>query len=108
MNSYFVAQIKINDPERKEPNLQNWANDFRLMVERDMRTVEQINYLMKWSGQHPFWHTVIHSPTSMRRNWDQMVSQVKQGRALAKGQVLHIPKKPAEEFILNLSEGEAL
>ena len=86
-------EIKINDPERKEPNLQNWANDFRLMVERDMRTVEQINYLMKWSGQHPFWHTVIHSPTSMRRNWDQMVSRMQQGRALAKGQVLHIPKK---------------
>ena len=54
--------IKMNHPGTQEPNLQKWSNDFRLIVERDGRTIEQITHLIKWSGQHAFWHTVILSP----------------------------------------------
>ena len=72
----------MNHPGTKEPNFQKWSNDFRLIVERDRRTIEQITHLIKWSGQHAFWHTVILSPASIRRNWDRMVSQVKQERAI--------------------------
>ncbi len=98
--------IQMNYPGTQEPNIQKWSNYFRLIVERDGRTIEQITHLMKWSGQHAFWHTVILSPVSIRRNWDRLVSQVKQERASAKGQVLVMPKKPVEEFRLDLAKGE--
>ena len=64
--------------------MQKWANDCRLIVERDKRTIEQITHLIKWSGEHTFWHRVILSPASLRRNWDQMVTQVKRENAKVK------------------------
>lgn len=98
----------MNHPGKKEPNLQSWANDFRLIVEQDKRTVEQITHLMKWAGQHTFWHAVILSPASLRRNWDQMVAQLKQEHGAAKGQGRVGPKKSVEEFKLDLTKGEDL
>ena len=80
----------------------NTRTEYQKMVKRDGRTIEQITHLMKWSGQHAFWRTVILSPVSFRRNWDRLVSQVKQERASAKGQVLVMPKKQVEEFRLRV------
>lgn len=104
--SQLVEVIKMNHPGTKEPNLSKWSNDFRLMVEQDKRAVEQITPLINWSGQHTFWHTVILSPSSIRRNWDRMVSQQKQERTPVKDQVLHILKKPVNEISLDYAAGE--
>ncbi|WP_342512484.1 hypothetical protein MKY34_17985 [Sporosarcina sp. FSL K6-1522] len=101
----FYEQVSRNHPGIKEPNLQKWANDFRLLVEQDQWTIEQITYVMTWSQQHAFWHTVVLSPASIRRNWTRMVAQVKQERTSAKGQV---QKKYVEEFTLDLAKGEDL
>ena len=68
--------VKMNNPGAKEPNIQKWSNDFRLIVERDGQTFERIVHMIQWSGQHAFWHTIILSPASIRRNWDRTVSQV--------------------------------
>ncbi|MFJ7933253.1 hypothetical protein [Sporosarcina sp. NPDC096371] len=102
----LFENIKMNHPHLTKPNLQKWSNDFRLIVERDKRTNEQITHVMNWSQQHAFWHTVVLSPASIRRNWDHMVSQIKQEHAAAKGQVPHTPKKRVEEFRLDLAKGE--
>lgn len=101
-------EIQMNQPHAKEPNFQKWANDFRLIVERDDRTVEQITYLMKWAMGHSFWHSVILSPSSLRRHWDRLVAQMKQERALANEKVVSIPKKQIQEFSLDLTKGESI
>lgn len=72
--------IKQNNPNHKEPNLEKWANDFRLMRERDNRTEEQIDFLIKWSQQHEFWRSNILSPSKLRERFDQLVAQVKSDR----------------------------
>ena len=87
-------------------NIQKWSNDMRLIVECDNRTVEQIMDLIKWSGQHVFWHTVVLSPAAIRRNWDQMHSQMKQDNAKSKGEVLRAPNRRHEEFVLDYTIGE--
>src|SRR5690606_12678292 len=46
--------ILKNNPKHKKPNLQKWADDVRLMLERDGRTEEQIKYLMDWVQQDSF------------------------------------------------------
>src|SRR5690625_1880523 len=35
---YFYNQILKNNPDHRKPNLEKWANDIRLMMERDNRT----------------------------------------------------------------------
>ena len=99
--------ISRNHPDSREPDLGRWTNDMRLIVENDQRTIEQIHHLINWSQQHHFWQTVILSPAALRRNWDQMVAQVKQERERRNGQVYHLPKRPVEEFKLDLTKGEA-
>ncbi|MCG7344360.1 hypothetical protein MHZ92_09455 [Sporosarcina sp. ACRSL] len=100
--------IRRNHPDKREPDLEKWINDMRFIVENDHRTIEQIHHLLKWSQQHHFWQTVILSPTALRRNWDQMMAQVKQEHERRKGQVYHLPKRQVNEFVLDLTKGEAL
>ncbi len=68
----------VENPKR--PNADAWANDFRLMRERDNRTVEQIRYLIDWTAKHDFWSGVVLSPAKLRAKWDQLAKQVKQDK----------------------------
>lgn len=68
----------VENPKR--PNADAWANDFRLMRERDNRTVEQIRYLIDWTAKHDFWSGVVLSPSKLRAKWDQLAKQVKQDK----------------------------
>ena len=48
----LYKNIKLHHPGIREPNLQQWSDDMRLIVECDQRTIEQITHLITWSGQH--------------------------------------------------------
>lgn len=102
----LLNNVKQNYPGVKEPNLQKWANDMRLLVERDMRTVEKIMDLIEWSGQHAFWQTVVLSPVSLRKNWDRMVVQFQQKHGSRQGQVQQIPNESMMGVCLDFSKGE--
>lgn len=77
---YFVEQIRKNNPNFKEPNYQRWANDIRLMMERDNRTEEQIRYLMWWVQQDDFEMANVLSPAKLRKRFDNLVMKVKAER----------------------------
>ncbi|MGN7387121.1 hypothetical protein [Sporosarcina sp. SAFN-015] len=100
-------EIRLNHPGYREPDLGKWIIEMRHIVEKDQRTIEQVQYIITWSQQHHFWRTVILSPAALRRNWDQMVAQMKQERDRHKGQVYQLPKRRVEEFVLDLAKGEA-
>lgn len=64
----------------KKPDLEMWANEFRLMREIDKRTVEGMdNFLNSLATDDDrmweFWRGNILSPKSMRNNYDKVVSQ---------------------------------
>ena len=64
----------------KKPDLEMWANEFRLMREIDKRTVEGMdNFLNSLATDDDnmwvFWRGNILSPKSMRKNYDKVVSQ---------------------------------
>lgn len=69
------TEIAKNNPEAKKPNLQNWANVMRLMVERDERTTKKISNMIKWSQNDDFWSGVVLSASSLRKDYDKMASQ---------------------------------
>lgn len=74
---YFYKLILKNNPEHKEPNLEKWSNDIRLMMERDGRTEKQIRYLMDWVQRDDFEMVNVLSPDKLRKRFDQLVLKVK-------------------------------
>ena len=73
----LFQRILENNPNHKKPNLQKWADDMRLMMERDKRTEEQIKYLIDWCQQDNFWKSNILSASKLREKFDQLTIQVK-------------------------------
>jgi len=58
-------------------SLDAWANEIRLMRERDGHTPEQIRWLMDWSAADSFWQRNVLSPAKLREKWQQLVIQAK-------------------------------
>lgn len=112
---YFVEQIRNNNPEFKDPNYQRWANDIRLMMERDNRTEEQIRYLMKWVQQDDFEMANVLSPSKLRKRFDQLVMKVKAERKRMENVIPYRQKQDYQEyqgryipdtFVLDYNAGE--
>jgi hypothetical protein len=70
-------KILENTPTFKEPNIEKWAEQVRLMRERDGRTYEQIKFLIDWSQKNNFWQANILSTKKLREKFDVLVAQVK-------------------------------
>ncbi|MBC2190508.1 phage replisome organizer N-terminal domain-containing protein [Listeria booriae] len=82
--NHLFNKMLENNPEAKKPNLNSWANTFRLTMERDKRTAEQIIYLIDWSQQNHFWHKNILSANAIRKQFDRLVLEIKDERSNAK------------------------
>lgn len=72
----FAAIQKIN-PKHKEPNFDKWADEIRLIRERDNRTHEEIVHLFQWANADSFWRSNILSPASLRKQWDKLSIKIK-------------------------------
>ena len=91
---YLFGLMKLNNEFAKEPNFQNWANDIRLMHERDNIPYEQIKNAITWCQKDSFWKANILSAKKLREkfptlylaaknkssNWQQKNEQKKQER----------------------------
>lgn len=87
----------LNNPSAKEPNLEKWANDFRLMREKDNRTDEQIKYLINWTQKDDFWSTNILSPAKLRKQFDALIVKIKKEKAKNQPKVVKGKKELREE-----------
>lgn len=74
---YLFELIKGNNPKQKEPNFDSWANEFRLMRERDNREAKEIKDVIDWCQADPFWQGNILSPKKLREKFDQLTIQMK-------------------------------
>ncbi|HBT4961624.1 TPA: hypothetical protein MHL26_16730 [Klebsiella quasipneumoniae] len=59
-----------------EPNWVEWANTIRLMRMQDKRSHYEICELFKWANEDSFWQNNILSPTSLRKQWDQLTTKL--------------------------------
>jgi len=73
--NFILGKIQNLQPSFKEPNLESWANDVRLMRERDGRTLEGIKALFTWTNNNHFWRSNILSPAKLRTQWDKLEIQ---------------------------------
>lgn len=67
--------IHQNNEEAKQPNIESWANDLRIMIEQDKRDPEKVKNAIIWSQKDDFWSGVVLSPKSLRKNYDKMAAQ---------------------------------
>jgi DNA-binding MarR family transcriptional regulator len=77
----LAYRIQQNNPDGKPPTpkqLQNWANDVRLMIERDKRPIEQIRELLEWTQQDEFWKANVLSMGKLREKYDQLLIKSRQ------------------------------
>src|SRR5699024_9722189 len=68
----LFREMKKNNESVRKPNLENWANAFRLMMERDKRTGKQIQDVILFSQQHHFWYKNILSANKLREQFDRL------------------------------------
>lgn len=62
----------------KKDNYQKWSDTIRLANQEDGRSFQQIEYLINWSQKDDWWFKTIHSPSSLRKNFDKMADSVKE------------------------------
>lgn len=77
----IFGMIRTLNPHHKEPDWNAWANDVRLMVQRDKRSHAEIIDLFTWANGDEFWKSNILSPSKLRKQWDRLV--VKRGSTKA-------------------------
>src|SRR5699024_6164264 len=69
----LYKEILHNIPQHKKPNLESWANDFRLMMEIDKREGKEIQELILFSQSHDFWYKNILSAGKLREKYDVLI-----------------------------------
>lgn len=75
---WMLTKIRELNPTHKKPDLERWANDLRLMRERDGRTDTEIRELFGWANRDDFWRANILSPSKLRKQWDQLAIKRKE------------------------------
>ncbi|WP_300752192.1 YdaU family protein [Janthinobacterium sp.] len=69
---WLFGRVLANNANAKQPNIAIWANEVRLLRERDKRTHAEICELFQWAQGDAFWRSNILSPAKLREKWDQL------------------------------------
>ena len=60
---------ELIDPNINSPDFEKWADEIRLIQERDHRPRREIAKLFLWALQNEFWRNTCHSPKALRKHW---------------------------------------
>ncbi len=74
---FLIEKIFENYPNHKKPNLQEWARHIDYMIRLDNRNPDEIRIIIAWAQKDPFWQPRIDSTSGLRRNYDQLVMQMR-------------------------------
>ena len=76
----LFKNMKVNNPKAKRPNMDNWADTIRKMMELDKREGKDIQDVIIFSQKHSFWHTNILSAGKLRDQFDKLYLQMKDNK----------------------------
>ena len=68
----LLADLIESNGSKRPTVTKRWVNEMRLLVERDGRTTKQVENMIRWCQQDPFWRSNILSVTKLRAKYDQM------------------------------------
>lgn len=66
--------------KQKKPKLDSWANDLRLLHERDGRSLEDIQAVFIWANGDDFWRTNILSAGKLRKQFPTLFAQYQKSK----------------------------
>lgn len=69
--------LEFKPDARLPAKCDGWANTFRLMIERDQRSVERITRVIDWATAEPFWQPNILSADKLREKFDVLEGQMR-------------------------------
>jgi hypothetical protein len=74
LSNHLKSRILDNNPKAKitDSQVSNWADQARLMIERDSRTEAEIKDMIEWSQADDFWKKTILSMSNLRKHFDRM------------------------------------
>lgn len=75
---HIAGKIDEIIPNAKKRNIKSWANEIRLMVERDDRSHLEIRKIFDWANNDSFWQSNILSPSKLRKQFDQLTLKSKE------------------------------
>ncbi|MGK3363412.1 replication protein [Citrobacter portucalensis] len=87
--------VQSISPSARKPNYAAWANDIRLMRERDQRTHKEIATLFKWACEDKFWKGNVLCPSTLREKWTQL--DIKRSKKI-NGEAGTVGNKPELDF----------
>lgn len=86
LSNLLADLIAANDPNGKRPEVgARWVDAERLLQERDGRTSEQIEAIVRWSQADEFWRGNILSMPKLREKFGQLWQQAQRGGGKANG-----------------------
>ncbi|UVA80455.1 helix-turn-helix domain-containing protein [Pandoraea commovens] len=88
---WIFARILGMHPKHRQPDMESWARDVRLMRERDNHSRREIAALFDWANRDAFWRRNILSPGKLRDQWDQLVIRREASTVVAAGKVAALP-----------------
>lgn len=83
---WLFSEVQRIAPSAKQPTWATWANDIRLIREKDGRTHKEIAALFKWACNDSFWQGNVLCPAKLRERWTQLeIKRNKQPAAASSG-----------------------
>ncbi|EJW19189.1 phage replisome organizer N-terminal domain-containing protein [Paenibacillus alvei] len=61
----------------RKPNMQNWSDDFRKIIELDKRDTKELQTVIDWCTTNSFWSSVVLSPKKLREKYTELGLQMK-------------------------------
>ena len=78
LSKLLFNEIKNNNPEHKEPNLQTWATHIDRMIRVDNRDPQKIANMIAWVQANSFWRSNVLSTYKLRDQYDQLAIKMKE------------------------------
>lgn len=68
--------LQVNPAFNENTNIKRWANDIRLIRERDKITLSDLWRIFEWANGDDFWQHNIQSPAKLRKQYPQLVGKM--------------------------------
>lgn len=76
----LIEKMLQNDPKAKVPNTEkkrnDWANNFRLLIENDKRPLQEAKDVLSWCQDDSFWRANILSAGTFRKKYPKLRLQM--------------------------------
>lgn len=79
----------------KEPNLEKWAHECRLMKEREKISLNEYWRVFLWANNNEFWRDNIQCPAKLRKQYPQLFGRMTNEQTNPNKQIPSQPKKNA-------------